>query len=67
MQKYPRTKKGLQKRRDNIDRGYSKHRAGLQFNPANGEPHTEAWLEERRRYGMRRKRTTVSSRMVREG
>ena len=50
-QKYPRTKVGMRKRRMAADVGMNK-----QFNPHNGEVHTKKWLEEQRRFGLRRKR-----------
>ena len=54
--KYPRTKDGLRKRRNNIDSGYSKHRAGLNFNRSNGEPNTQKWLDYMRSHKLRRDR-----------
>ncbi len=56
MSKYPHTKQGMAKRRNNADIGTSKHRPGLQFNPANGEPHTAGWLASQRKLGKRRPR-----------
>lgn len=56
MSRYPRTKDGMAKRRNNADIGRSKHRPGLQFNPNNGEPHTAKWLAEQRKMGRRRPR-----------
>lgn len=58
MSKYPRTKDGLARRRNNAECGYSKHRPGLQFNPHNGEPHSAKWLEQERAAGSRRWRDT---------
>ena len=48
--KYPRTKKGMAKRRAE---GLSTR---SQFNPNNGEPHTKAFLEMERNCGLRRRR-----------
>lgn len=56
MSKYPRTKRGMAKRRYNASAGYGKHRPGKQFNPANGEPHTAKWLARQRKMGLRRPR-----------
>ena len=56
MSKYPHTKEGMAKRRATIAAGSSKHSAGKQFNPANGEPHSAKWLAEQRKLGLRRKR-----------
>lgn len=54
--KYPNTKEGKRTRRYAADVQCSKHGAGKQFNPANGEPHTKAWLDHQRAIGLRRKR-----------
>jgi len=56
MSRYPRTKRGMAKRRNNADVGRSKHRPGLQFNPNNGEPNSARWLAEQRKLGLRRPR-----------
>ena len=56
MQKYPRTKDGMAKRRNAVIASHSKHGAGRQFNPANGEPHTAKFLAKERAEGRRRKR-----------
>ena len=56
MRKYPRTKRGMAKRRNNADIGGSKHRPGRQFNPNNGEPNSARWLAEQRKLGLRRPR-----------
>ena len=54
--KYPRTTDGLRKRINNIEHGYSKHRAGRNFNPNNGEPNTQKWLDHMRSIKRRRDR-----------
>ena len=54
--KYPNTKEGKRMRRYAADVQYGKHAAGKQFNPANGEPHTKAWLDHQREIGLHRKR-----------
>lgn len=54
--KYPQTRQGKAKRRYAADVQGSKHSAGKQFNPHNGEPHTKKWLAEQRALGRRRKR-----------
>lgn len=46
MSKYPRTRQGMVRRRDNT----------AQFNPHNGEPHSAKWLADQRRFGLRRPR-----------
>ena len=51
-----KTPDGMARRRSNADFGYGRHRPGLQFNPANGEPHTAKWLAAMRKLGMRRAR-----------
>jgi len=51
MQKYPRTKAGMRKRRMAAD-----VRQNKQFNKHNGEVHTKKWLEEQRTFGFRRAR-----------
>ena len=61
MSKYPRTKDGMAKRRNNAKYGISKHRPGLQFNPENGEPHTASWLAGQRKLGLRRPRQRVTT------
>lgn len=50
MSKYPRTKRGMAKRRA------EGHSTRSQFNPNNGEPHTAKWLAEQRKMGLRRPR-----------
>ena len=54
--KYPQTRQGKAKRRYAADVQRSKHSAGKQFNPHNGEPHTKKCLDEQRSAGLRRKR-----------
>ena len=54
MQKYPRTKEGMARRRARANATF-----GRDFNPANGEEHTEKHLAEERKFGFRRTRTRV--------
>ena len=56
MSKYPNTQKGKRMRRCAASAQCSKHAAGKQFNPANGEPHTAKFLDEQRKIGSRRRR-----------
>lgn len=44
MSKYPRTRQGMARRRNNT----------AQFNPHNGEPHSAKWLAQQRAIGLRR-------------
>lgn len=46
MAKMPRTRQGMARRKV----------AGAAFNPANGEPHTPAFLEKRKEMGLRKER-----------
>ena len=56
MSRYPRTKRGMAKRRNSAVIGVSKHSPGRQFNPDNGEPNSARWLAEQRKMGLRRPR-----------
>ena len=56
MSRYPRTKRGMAKRRNSAEIGVGKHSPGRQFNPNNGEPNTAGWLASQRKLGKRRPR-----------